>query len=86
MCASPAASRARVERLVTSRVPMTYALLGYWIPGLGTSIGLGFFTPLGGLGIWLGLAFGLVVVATLMLQRWWRRERLGLVPAAAISC
>ena len=64
-----------------TRVPMAFAILGYWIPGLGTSVYLGFYTPLQGLGVWIGLAVGLVVVALLMLQRWSRRARLGLLPA-----
>jgi MATE family multidrug resistance protein len=67
--------------LQDTRVPMAYALFGYWLPGLGTAVGLGFFTPLEGLGIWIGLAVGLIVVALLMLQRWSRRGRLGLLPA-----
>jgi MATE family multidrug resistance protein len=66
--------------LQDTRVPMAYALIGYWGPGLGTCIWLGFFTPVGGLGIWLGFVVGLAVVAVLMLWRWFRRERLGLVP------
>ncbi len=68
--------------LQDSRVPMAYALFGYWLPGMGTSVVLGFFTPLAGLGVWIGLLTGLAVVAVLMLQRWARRERLGLIPAA----
>jgi MATE family multidrug resistance protein len=64
--------------LQDTRVPMAIALFGYWVPGLGTSIALGFFTPLQGLGIWIGLAVGLVAVATLLLWRWTQRERLGL--------
>jgi len=67
--------------LQDTRVPMLYALFGFWVPGLGTAIGLGFFTPLEGLGVWIGLMVGLVVVALLMLQRWMRRARLGLLPA-----
>jgi len=67
--------------LQDTRMPMLFALFGYWVPGLGTSIALGFFTPLAGLGIWIGLAVGLIVVALLMLQRWGRRARLGLLPA-----
>jgi MATE family multidrug resistance protein len=67
--------------LQDTRVPMWSALFGYWVPGGGTAIVLGFFTPLEGLGVWIGLAVGLVVVALLMLQRWSRRARLGLLPA-----
>jgi MATE family multidrug resistance protein len=67
--------------LQDTRVPMLFALFGYWIPGLGTAVLLGFFTPLEGFGVWIGLAVGLVVVALLMLQRWSRRARLGLLPA-----
>jgi MATE family multidrug resistance protein len=66
--------------LQDTRMPMLYALFGYWGPGLGTAVWLGFFTPLAGLGIWIGLAVGLIVVALLMLQRWSRRARLGLLP------
>ena len=64
-----------------TRVPMLFALFGYWVPGLGTAVLLGFFTPLEGLGVWIGLAVGLVVVALLMLWRWQGRARLGLLPS-----
>ena len=37
--------------------------------------------PLRGIGIWIGLATGLAVVASLMLWRWVHRDRLGLVTA-----
>jgi MATE family multidrug resistance protein len=66
--------------LQDTRVPMAYALIGYWGPGLGTCIWFGFYTPLEGQGIWLGFVVGLAVVAALMLWRWSQRERLGLVP------
>ena len=66
--------------LQDTRTPMVLALLGYWIIGFGTSVLLGFATPLSGLGVWLGLAVGLVVVAGLLLARWQSRERLGLLP------
>jgi MATE family multidrug resistance protein len=66
--------------LQDTRVPMWLALFGYWIPGMGTAIGLGFYTPLEGTGVWLGFAAGLAVVALLLLRRWMRREKLGLVP------
>ena len=70
--------------LQDTRVPMLFALFGYWLPGLGTAVFLGFFTPLEGLGVWIGLAVGLVVVALLMLQRWSRRAQLGLLPVRQI--
>jgi MATE family multidrug resistance protein len=66
--------------LQDTRMPMLIALFGYWVPGMGTALWLGFFTPLQGLGVWLGLATGLVVVAVLLLRRWSRRDRLGLLP------
>lgn len=62
-----------------TRVPMILAGIGYWGIGLPLSAALGFWTPLAGSGIWIGLAIGLAVVAVLMLWRWWRRERLGLL-------
>jgi MATE family multidrug resistance protein len=67
--------------LQDTQVPMWIAILGYWLPGMGTAVVLGFFTPLGGLGVWIGLAAGLVVVACALLWRWQARERLGLIGA-----
>ncbi|MCW1382353.1 MATE family efflux transporter [Novosphingobium sp. KCTC 2891] len=67
--------------LQDTRVPMLMALFGYWVPGVGTALWLGLFTPLGGLGVWIGLLIGLVFVAGLLLWRWHRRARLGLLPA-----
>ena len=64
--------------LQDTRMPMAIALFGYWLPGFGLSLGLGLFTPLGGLGVWIGLAVGLVVVAALLLRRWQQRDALGL--------
>jgi MATE family multidrug resistance protein len=66
--------------LQDTRVPMIYAGLGYW--GFGMSLSLLFAFRLGfqGTGIWMGLASGLAAVAILMITRWIRRERLGLVP------
>lgn len=66
--------------LQDTRVPMIYAGLGYWGVGLPVGVALGFGTPLRGVGIWIGLALGLAVVAGLMLWRWMRRDRLGLMP------
>ncbi|MBS0640788.1 MAG: MATE family efflux transporter [Proteobacteria bacterium] len=63
-----------------TRMPMLFALLGYWAIGLPLSASLAFAAGLGGVGIWIGLAIGLAIVAVLMLGRWYFREALGLVP------
>jgi MATE family multidrug resistance protein len=60
---------------------MAIALFGYWAVGFVTAIWLGFYTPLEGVGVWVGLAVGLVVVAAMLTWRWHRREQLGLLPA-----
>lgn len=65
-----------------TRIPMIYAGLGYWVIGLPLAAALGFWTPLAGIGIWIGLAVALAIVAVLMLWRWHARENLGLVGAA----
>lgn len=65
--------------LQDARVPMAIALFGYWVPGLLTAIWLGLYTPMHGLGVWIGLMAGLVVVAGLLLWRWNNRARLGLL-------
>jgi MATE family multidrug resistance protein len=62
-----------------TRVPMVYAGIGYWGIGLLLGVGLAFQDGLAGFGLWIGLATGLTVVALLLLVRWLRRERLGLV-------
>lgn len=59
-------------------VPMWIAIFSYWVPGIGMSVGLGFFTPLEGTGVWIGLATGLFCAALLLIWRWNRREALGL--------
>lgn len=67
--------------LQDTRVPMGIALFGYWVPGMGAALWLGFRTPLEGTGVWIGLAVGLVVVGVLLTWRWAKREALGLLPA-----
>ncbi len=71
--------------LQDTRTPMVIAVGGYWIAGYGTAITLGFWTPLSGTGVWIGLAVGLVVVALLLLIRWQMRARLGLLPSTAVG-
>jgi MATE family multidrug resistance protein len=58
--------------------PLIYALVGYWVVGLGVGAWLAFGRDWQGIGIWVGLAAGLAAVAVLMLARWLMRERLGL--------
>jgi MATE family multidrug resistance protein len=75
------AAAGMLRGLQDTRQPMLYAALGYW--GIGFTLGwaLAFATPLGGLGIWIGLATGLGVVALALTLRWVRRAQLGLLPA-----
>ncbi|MFU7529062.1 MATE family efflux transporter [Qipengyuania sp. ASV99] len=65
--------------LQDTRVPMWIAIFSYWVPGFGLAIGLGFFTPLQGTGVWIGLAAGLAFAALLLTWRWMLREKLRLV-------
>lgn len=62
-----------------TRWPLLFALVGYWVVGLGIGSWLAFGADWKGVGIWIGLASGLACVAALMLGRWTMRERLGLV-------
>jgi MATE family multidrug resistance protein len=71
---------AMLRGLQDTRVPMVFAAVGYWVFGLGGGYLLAFRWGLKGVGIWIGFALGLAVVALLMLLRWAMRERLGLVP------
>lgn len=66
--------------LQDTRTPMLIAIGGYWFAGYGAAIYFGFWTPLAGVGVWIGLAVGLVVVAALLLLRWRMRAELGLLP------
>ena len=63
-----------------TRVPMVIAAIGYWGVGFIASVVLAFPLGMGGVGVWLGMALGLAVVAVLMLRRFHLRERL--VPGA----
>jgi MATE family multidrug resistance protein len=61
-----------------TRWPLLFALVGYWVIGLGIGAWLAFARDWKGVGIWIGLASGLAAVAALMLARWVMRERLRL--------
>lgn len=71
--------------LQDTRVPMWIAIFSYWVPGIGVSIGLGFFTPLQGTGVWIGLATGLFFAAVLLIWRWHRREALNLTRGPVLA-
>ena len=71
--------------LQDTRVPMWIAAFAYWVPGIGTSLVLGFLTPLEGVGVWLGLAIGLTVAAALLVWRWRARDRLGLTTRPGVE-
>lgn len=74
---------AMLRGLQDTRVPMVYAGIGYWLVGLGGGALLAFWVGWKGEGVWTGLALGLLMVAVLMLWRWGRRGRLGLIPLHA---
>jgi len=59
--------------LKDTRVPMVIAYFGYWIIGFPLCALLAFKTSMRGEGIWIGLAFGLIVVALLAGRRFMRR-------------
>jgi MATE family multidrug resistance protein len=65
-----------------TRWPLLFALVGYWVVGLGIGTWLAFGRDWRGVGIWVGLASGLAAVAALMLARWILRARLGLTRCA----
>jgi MATE family multidrug resistance protein len=65
-----------------TRWPLLFALVGYWVVGLGVGAWLAFARDWKGVGIWVGLASGLAAVAALMLVRWIMRDRLGLTRPA----
>lgn len=71
--------------LQDARVPMIFALIGYWGFGLPLGVGLAFAAGMNGIGIWIGLAAGLTVVAVLIVTRWTRRGALGLVKTAVVT-
>jgi MATE family multidrug resistance protein len=52
-----------------ARIPMLLAAVAYWAIGAPGAYLLGFHTPLGPVGIWLGLSLSLAVAAVLLLGR-----------------
>jgi MATE family multidrug resistance protein len=52
-----------------TRVPLLFAAISYWGIGFSAAYGLAFFTPLGAVGVWVGLSIGTAVYATLLVLR-----------------
>jgi MATE family multidrug resistance protein len=52
-----------------TRIPLLFATISYWLIGFTLACGLGFRTPLGAVGVWIGLSCGTLVYATLLLLR-----------------
>jgi MATE family, multidrug efflux pump len=55
-----------------TRIPLLYAVIGYWLIGFPASYALGFHTSLGPVGIWIGLSTGTAAYATLLVLRFLR--------------
>lgn len=70
--------------LQDTTVPMILAAIGYWGIGLPFGVLLAFRFGFEGRGIWIGLFSGLAAVALLLLWRWLRREKLGLMDKPVI--
>ncbi len=52
-----------------TRVPLLFAVISYWLIGFAMAALLGFRTPLGAVGVWIGLSCGTAVYATLLVLR-----------------
>ena len=61
--------------LKDTAVPMLLAGFGYWVAGLPLGLLLAFALGFGPVGVWVGLAAGLFLVAALMTWRWIRLSR-----------
>ncbi|WP_088348683.1 MULTISPECIES: MATE family efflux transporter [Rhodomicrobium] len=72
-------SGAVLRGLSDTAMPMVIAIAGYWGIGLPVAYLLAFSFELRGVGVWLGLASGLVSVALILSVRFSLRERFGLV-------
>jgi Na+-driven multidrug efflux pump len=61
-----AVSAGALRGLKDTRIPMLIAILAYWCVGLTSGCLLGFKLDLGGVGLWWGLALGLMVAAIVL--------------------
>jgi MATE family multidrug resistance protein len=58
-----------------TRVPLLFAVISYWLIGFTCACVLGFRTPLGAIGVWIGLSLGTLVYAALLILRFRRLTR-----------
>ena len=58
-----------------TKIPMLVTVFGYWVVGMGLSVALGVFGPMGPAGLWAGLVVGLAVAALVLNLRFWRLTR-----------
>ena len=58
-----------------TKIPMLVTVFGYWVVGMGLSLLLGVFGPMGPAGLWAGLVMGLAVAAVILNVRFWRLTR-----------
>ena len=52
-----------------TRIPLLFATISYWLIGFTCAWVLGFWTPLGAVGVWIGLSCGTAVYAVLLVLR-----------------
>ncbi|MCY7369147.1 MAG: MATE family efflux transporter [Chamaesiphon sp.] len=55
--------------LQDTRIPMLLSLLAFWGVGLTSGYWLGFYTPLGGNGLWIGQSIGIAISAVIFFWR-----------------
>ena len=65
---TPSALKSRIA-ISTQGVPLLFAVLSYWLIGFACACWLGFRTPSGAVGVWIGLSIGTAVYAVLLLLR-----------------
>lgn len=58
-----------------TKIPMLITVFCYWVIGMGLSLTLGVFGPMGPAGLWAGLVGGLAVAAVVLNARFWRLTR-----------
>jgi MATE family multidrug resistance protein len=73
----------RTRGLKDTRATLIAALLGYWVAGIGSGLGLGFVFGMGPAGLWLGLAVGLAAAGGVLTWRFRRKSGALLANATA---